>query len=215
MSGNAVLDACRKIRERMAAVAGDLLPGEDGFARTVAECYNRRVDLSAVGWYRAPDCSVDPETGQGDAYYVYCFATHLAEVEVSESTGAVRLVRVIAAHDSGRILNPLMAAGQVEGGVAQGAGYALCEEFRTESGLAETRDLSTYLIPTSLDICDDIRVEFVELDCDHGPYGAKGLGEPAIIPIAPAVAAAVSSATGRRVTRLPVARRPAGAAEMP
>jgi CO/xanthine dehydrogenase Mo-binding subunit len=113
---------------------------------------------------------------------------------------------VLAVHDSGKIINPMTAASQVEGGIAQGIGLALYERFTVAEGRVCSRDLSTYLMPTSLDICDDLRVEFIECHSADGPFGAKGLGEPAIIPVAAAVANAVSNAIGVRVEDLPIAR---------
>jgi CO/xanthine dehydrogenase Mo-binding subunit len=174
------------------------------FGDVVSECSARRVDLSATGWYVVPECYLDESTGQGKAYHVYSFATDIAEVEVDLKTGLVDVKSFIAVHDSGKIVNPLTATSQVEGGIAQGIGLALYERFTVADGHVASRDLSTYLIPTSLDICDDMRVEFIERLSSDGPYGAKGLGEPAIIPVAAAVANAVSNAVGERVESLPI-----------
>ncbi|MFC1800391.1 molybdopterin cofactor-binding domain-containing protein, partial [Candidatus Eisenbacteria bacterium] len=127
-------------------------------------------------------------------------------VEVDLETGEIKLVGFWAIHDSGRIINPLASAGQVEGGVAQGMGLALNERFVEEDSRVRSVDFSTYLVPTSLDVCEEVRSEFVESLSADGPYGAKGLGEPAIIPVAAAIANAVSNALGRRVTALPVSR---------
>jgi CO/xanthine dehydrogenase Mo-binding subunit len=224
VSGNAIIDAAAKIKQRMEEVAismigerasydpsagGIVSPG--GFRRlsfdeVVDECLSRRVDLSAAGWYVVPDCRLDEKTGQGKAYYVYSFATDVAEVEVDLRTGKVAVKSFVAAHDSGKIMNPLTATGQVEGGVIQGIGFAICEDFRQTDGIVQTRDLSTYLVPTAADACDDITVRFVECASSDGPFGAKGLGEPAIIPAGSAVANAVSNAVGARVIRLPIDR---------
>jgi CO/xanthine dehydrogenase Mo-binding subunit len=224
ISGNAIIDACNKIKGRLTEAARGLLasdavydsaaggassPGNDrtaGFLELVAACFDRRIGLAATGWYAVPECSVDAATGQGKAYYVYSFATDIAEVEVDTGTGEVKVKSLTAVHDSGRIVNRLTATGQVEGGIAQGLGFAVCETFAHEGGRIMTGDLSTYLIPTSLDVCDDLRVEFIECLSSDGPFGAKGLGEPAIIPVPAAVANAVSNALGRRVTALPIDR---------
>jgi CO/xanthine dehydrogenase Mo-binding subunit len=222
MSGNAVVDACAKLRARMIEAASSALGGraeydiaggriarpDSGAGMTVAEavkeCYTRRIELAATGWYRPPDCAVDKLTGQGRAYYAYSFATDVADVEIDTTTGHIDVVSLAAVHDSGRIINPLTATGQVEGGVAQGIGLALREKYCDVSGCVTSVDLSTYLVPTALDVCDDIKVDFVECPSKDGPFGAKGLGEPAIIPVAAAIANAVSNALGTRVTSLPI-----------
>jgi CO/xanthine dehydrogenase Mo-binding subunit len=224
VSGNAIIDACNRIKARLTEAARDLLdvdavydsaiggavsPSSNRTARfseLVAACFDKRIGLAATGWYAVPECTVDMETGQGKAYYVYSFATDIAEVDVDTGTGEVRVRSLTAVHDSGRIVNRLTAAGQVEGGIAQGLGFAVCERFAHEDGCVATGDLSTYLIPTSLDVCDDLRVKFIECLSADGPFGAKGLGEPAIIPVAAAIANAVSNALGRRVTALPIDR---------
>jgi CO/xanthine dehydrogenase Mo-binding subunit len=206
ISGNAIIDACEKIKHRMQGVVGAGKDRQLGFDEIVEECLSRRIDLSAAGWYVVPECGLDETTGQGKAYYVYCYATDVAEVEVDLRTGRVEVKSFMASHDSGRIVNPLTATGQVEGGVIQGIGLATCESFNQADGIAQTRDLSTYLIPTAADACDAITVRFVQCDSSEGPFGAKGLGEPAIIPVAAAVANAVSNAIGARVTRLPIDR---------
>ncbi len=222
MSGNAVVDACTRIKARIVDVASSVLGGKVVYDASkgqvvnpqtgavlslgdiVRECHSRKVDLCATGWYVPPDCSIDRETGRGKAYYVYAFATDIAEVEVDTRTGHIDVIRFAAVHDSGKIINPLTAVSQVEGGVAQGIGLALIERYSEVDGHVASADLSTYLVPTALDLCDDIRVEFVECLSKDGPFGAKGLGEPAIIPVAAAVANAISNALGVRVKSLPV-----------
>ena len=222
MSGNAVLDACAKIKAQILEVASSVLGGPAVYDRTgsliinprtgrgvapadmIRECSSRGLDLTATGLYVPPECSVDRQTGQGKAYYVYSFATDIAEVEVDTATGKVEVTGLTAIHDSGRIINPLTASSQVEGGVAQGIGLALREKYRVEGGRVSSGDLSTYLVPTALDVCDNMRVEFIECLSPDGPYGAKGLGEPAIIPVAAAIANAVSNALDVRVTALPI-----------
>jgi len=224
ISGNAVVDACARILARMAEVASAMLGGEAAllpaegvfrreasgesatFEDVVAECFTRRVDLTDMGWYAVPECIVDPDTGQGKAYHVYSFATQIAEVEVDTGTGGVQVIAFHAAHDSGRIVNRVLAEAQVEGGIAQGVGLAVTENFTETGGRVTSAEFSTYLLPTSLDVCDDIRIEFIECLSSDGPFGVKGLGEPATIPAAAAIANAVSNALGRRVKRLPIGR---------
>ena len=113
--------------------------------------------------------------------------------------GTVRLLRIVAAHDVGHAVNPLLVEGQIQGGVAQGIGMALMEEYLP----GRTENLHDYLIPTIGDI-PPIEPIILEVPDGHGPYGAKGLGEHVLIPTAPAILNAIRHATGRRMTRVPV-----------
>jgi CO/xanthine dehydrogenase Mo-binding subunit len=219
MTGNAVVDAAAKLRRVMAAVAADVLdlsPDDvefrDGvvgsaertttFGKIAAECWRRNVSTSSDGWYAAPETTFD-ENGQGDAYAVYSYATHVAEVEVDMETGEVTVVRVTAAHDVGRILNPVTLVGQVQGGVLQCAGMALYEKMKTEGGAIVTPDFSTYIIPTAADV-PEIEALFVEEPYSLGPFGAKGIGETPAMPGAVAIANAVTNAIGVRFRELPI-----------
>jgi CO/xanthine dehydrogenase Mo-binding subunit len=136
--------------------------------------------------------------GQGSPYAVYGFGAHLAEVEVDQLLGTVKVLQIVAAHDVGRAINPSLVEGQIEGGVAQGIGMALMEEF--SPGVAE--NLHDYLIPTIGDV-PPIRSILVERPSAVGPFGAKGVGEQALIPTAPAILNAIYNATGARMTRTP------------
>jgi len=219
MTGNAVIDAAAKLRAVMGEVAADLLgmdASEIGFAggtvgsaeknMTFAElaeqCWARNVSTAADGWYAAPESTFD-ENGQGDAYAVYSYATHVAEVEVDTETGRVSVVRITAAHDVGRVMNPVTLEGQIEGGVLQGIGMALYEQMKTEGGAVVTPDFSTYIIPTAMDT-PEIQTAFVEDPYSKGPFGAKGIGETPAMPGAVAVANAVSNAIGVRFRELPL-----------
>jgi CO/xanthine dehydrogenase Mo-binding subunit len=219
MTGNAVLNAAAKVRGEMGAVAAELLGADRDsveFAngrvaaggrsipfRELAEaCWARNVNTAASGWYAAPVSTFD-ENGQGDAYAVYSYATHVAEVEVDTRTGAVSLLRVTAAHDVGKTLNPTTLEGQIEGGVLQGAGMALYERMRSEAGRVVTGDLSTYIIPTAADR-PEVECHFVEHPYSRGPFGAKGIGETPAMPGAAAVANAVAHAVGVRFEELPI-----------
>jgi CO/xanthine dehydrogenase Mo-binding subunit len=224
MSGNAILDATRKLRKDLLRVAGEMLdappsqlrmeggavliarsPRRRGlaFSELVQACFRRNVNLAQEGWAVAPRGSWDDETGQGQAYYVYAFATHIAQVRVDTRTGRIAVEKVVAAHDVGRAINPQGIEGQVEGGVAQGFGYAVCEKFETPSGKARAPDFSTYLLPTSLDV-PDVQTIVVESPSKDGPFGAKGVGEPALIPAPAAISNAVSDALGIRMCELPM-----------
>jgi CO/xanthine dehydrogenase Mo-binding subunit/aerobic-type carbon monoxide dehydrogenase small subunit (CoxS/CutS family) len=136
--------------------------------------------------------------GQGNPYAVYGFGAHLAEIEVDTRLGTVRVLRVTAAHDVGRAINPALVEGQIEGGVAQGIGLALMEEFTPGRG----ENLHDYLIPTIGDV-PPIESILIEDPSSVGPFGAKGIGEQALIPTAPAIYNAIHQATGVRVRRAP------------
>ena len=117
---------------------------------------------------------------------------------MDRALGTVKVLRMTAAHDLGRVINPMLAEGQVEGGIAQGLGMALMEAFVP----GRTENLHDYLIPTTYDM-PSIRTILLEVPDPEGPYGAKGLGEHALIPTAPAILNAVRHATGARIDRLP------------
>jgi len=146
----------------------------------------------------------DPETGECDPHFSYTYGAHVAEVEVDVETGEVRLARVIAAHDVGRLINRLSAEGQVEGGISMGQGYALMEEFIQQDGYILTGNLHDYLVPTILDAPEEIVSLFVEVPDSQGPWGAKGLGEIPTLILPPAIAAAIHDATGVWFDRLPI-----------
>jgi CO/xanthine dehydrogenase Mo-binding subunit len=126
----------------------------------------------------------------------------MVEVEVDTETGKVEVLRILAAHDVGKAINPTNIEGQVEGGVAMGLGYALTEEIKEEGGHVKTRSLGEYMLPTSLDM-PSIETHIIEEAAPEGPYGAKGVGEPALIPTAPAILNAIADALGVRVTDMP------------
>ena len=153
--------------------------------------------LRAEETYDPPTTPADAD-GQGEPYANYGFAAHLAEVEVDMALGRVRVRRVVAAHDVGRAINPALAEGQIQGGVAQGIGMALMEEFIP----GRTENLHDYLVPTFGDL-PEIESILIEPGDPHGPYGAKGLGEHVLIPTPPAIASAIRNASGARIRRLP------------
>jgi len=154
-------------------------------------------------WFDNTTSDVNPDTNQGDAYATYIYATQVADVEVDTDTGEVTVLRVFAAHDVGKAINPMMIEQQVEGAVVQGVGYAIMEEVILENGITMTPGFTKFLIPTSLDAPDCITC-IVESQGEKGPYGAKGVGEGAIIPTAVAVVNAVYDAIGVRITDLPI-----------
>ena len=133
----------------------------------------------------------------------HCFAAHFVEVEVDTLTGKVRVVKLVAAHDVGKAVNPINIEGQIEGGCTMGLGYALTEEIKVNAGKILTNNLATYLIPTALDV-PEVHSMIVEEPEETGPFGAKGVGEPSLIPTAAAIANAVYNAIGIRFTTLPI-----------
>ena len=153
--------------------------------------------LTAEKTFNPPTTALD-ENGQGDPYAVYGFGAHMAEIEIDIELGKVKVLKITAAHDVGRAINPTLIEGQVEGGIAQGLGMALMEEFHP--GKAE--NLHDYLIPTIGDM-PEVETILIEDQSWVGPFGAKGIGEQALIPTAPAILNAIHHATGVRIRRVP------------
>ena len=147
------------------------------------------------GWQDITTADVDPETSQGDAYQTFGWATQLAEVEVDTETGFVRVVRLASATDAGKAINPVGVEGQIQGGAVMGLGYGLYEQHILEDGHPQTASLAFYLVPTTMDV-PEIECLIVEVPEPTGPYGAKGVSEPATIPTAPAILNAIYDAVG-------------------
>jgi aldehyde oxidoreductase len=145
-----------------------------------------------------PPTAVLDENGQGAPYAVYGYGAQMAEVEVDMKLGTVKVLKMTAAHDLGKVINPLLAEGQIQGGIAQGLGMALMEEYH--SGL--TDNLHDYLIPTIGDV-PDIVSHLIEVPDPEGPLGTKGIGEHVLIPTAPAILNAIRHASGAEISRLP------------
>ncbi len=166
-----------------------------------------RDDRICVAEYLMPVSREVPDTGRefpiGFPHLIFPFAAHLVRVEVDELTGQVRVCDYLAATDGGRVLNPQNFHQQIEGAVAQGLGFALMEGFGAENARITTPDLSTYLIPTSLDLPDTQSVAVETLE-HSGPFGMKGVGEVGMNGPLPAVASALSDALGAHITRAPV-----------
>ena len=156
------------------------------------------VVLEGRGYFDPPSTALD-ENGQGIPYATYGFAAQVASVEVDLELGTVVPRRIVAAHDVGAVVNPTLVEGQIEGGIAQGIGLALMEEYVP----GRTENLHDYLFPTIGDV-PEIECLLVEDPEPLGPYGAKGIGEPALIPTAPAILNAVHHAAGVRLRRLPI-----------
>jgi len=153
--------------------------------------------LTADGYFDPPTTPLDAE-GQGIPYATYSFSAQIAVVEVDVDLGTVKVLRMVAAADVGRAINPIQVEGQIHGGIAQGLGLALMEEFVP----GRTENLHDYLIPTIGDV-PPIETIIIEDPEPLGPYGAKGIGEPSLVPTAPAILNAIRHATGVRITRVP------------
>jgi CO/xanthine dehydrogenase Mo-binding subunit/aerobic-type carbon monoxide dehydrogenase small subunit (CoxS/CutS family) len=153
--------------------------------------------LMGTGTFDPPTTPLD-EQGQGSPYGTYGFATQIAEVAVDVELGTVKVLRMVAAHDVGKAVNPTQVEGQIHGGIAQGLGMALMEEYVP----GRSENLHDYLMPTFGDMP---RIETIIIEDPEplGPYGAKGIGEPALIPTPPAILGAIHHATGVRIRRLP------------
>ncbi len=146
----------------------------------------------------------DPETGICDPNFAYAYTAMAVEVEVDIETGHVWLTRVVSINDVGRAINPQLIVGQVEGGIVQAQGYALMENLISKEGRILNPYLSTYLIPTALDVPTEVKTVILEYPDLVGPFGVRGVAELPLIPLAPAIAAAVHDATGVWIDQIPM-----------
>jgi aldehyde oxidoreductase len=205
-------DLRRRILERAGAGTAARIVLGDGYLRVDDGGVLREIDLTALpasnqsgdvltghGYFDPPTTPLDAD-GQGAPYASYAFAAQIAEIEIDVRLGTVKVRRITAAHDVGRAINPIQVEGQIHGGIAQGIGLALMEEYLP----GRTENLHDYLIPTIGDV-PEIECLLVEDPDPLGPYGAKGIGEPALIPTAPAILNAIHHATGVRIRRVPAA----------
>ena len=224
MSGNAVLKAAREVRRHLVDQAAEMLEAgtadielADGRAH-VRGAPDRAVAFSALvkaataagrpvqalDKYDAPSApTIDPQTGQGKPFNDYTFGTQAVEVEVDEETGQTRVTRLAACYDVGQVINRQSVEGQIEGGAIQGLGHALLEEVILEEGVSKNPHLLDYRIPTTLDAPPVVTV-LLESGHGLGPFGAKGIGEPAMTPTPAAVMNAVSRAAGAPIAQFPI-----------
>jgi len=160
--------------------------------------------LTVESFYDPPNELPNFETGVGNISATYAYGTQGAEVEVDIETGEIKILKMVAAHDVGKVLNPQTLKGQLFGGLAQGIGYALTEELLTRDGRILNPGFTDYKMPTVHEMSFPIQLEIVETDDQEGPFGAKGVGEPGLVPTAPAIANAVYDAVGVRLHHLPM-----------
>lgn len=222
MTGNAIRNAAEKLLPVLKSAAAEMLECDlnyikirldqvmDTSSDTILKfeeltdhLFSTNRQMDALGWWHVRKLDYNATKGIGEAYFTYSYATHIASVRVDTLTGQVYVDKVWAAHDVGKAINPAGLEGQVEGGVAQGIGWATTEDFQIINGVVMTPNLSTYLIPTSADTAD-IETIVLEDPEPEGPWGAKGIGEPSIIPTGAAVANAVSNALGIQMNELPL-----------
>jgi len=215
MSGGAVLKACEavvvKLIEQIFEDEGvkyenldGTLVSEDGTKTIpVAEALKGRSFHEKVVHRHAPTFPLNNK-GQGDAHVSFAFAAHRAVVDVDQELGLVRVIEIATSQDVGRILNPLQAVGQIEGGITQGLGLAVLEELVMKNGVIQNANFTDYLLPTALDTPPIEIAALIEEPEPGAPFGAKGIGEPPTISSTPAVVAAIRDATGVDLRRVPV-----------
>ena len=217
MSGGAVDGACRRVREqlfqRVAEAHGidalrlvidgtDVVDTMGSLRVPVADASRGVVFDQTFEHHHRPTEELD-ENGQGNCHVAFAFVAHRAVVDVDPDLGLVKVVQVATAQDVGRVLNPLAALGQIEGGIAQGLGLAVMEEIVLKDGKMRNPSFTDYLLPTALD-APSVVATMIEEPEPQAPLGAKGIGEPPCISVTPAIAAAIRAATGKELPRVPV-----------
>jgi CO/xanthine dehydrogenase Mo-binding subunit len=201
--GKLVESAARAV-QKLLFDSGLLKPGYTAkdFSAASRQYIDKFGPLQSLIKYEHPrELHWDDERYQGDAYGAYAWAIYLAEVSVDTRTAEVRVVDFVAVQEVGKVINPVLAAGQVEGGVAQGIGFALYENVVWQEGRMVNGQMTNYIMPTSMDV-PPIRVFFEEIPYARGPAGAKGIGELPLDGTAPAIANAIANATGVDVLRV-------------
>ncbi|MBI5113903.1 molybdopterin cofactor-binding domain-containing protein [Rhodoplanes serenus] len=224
ITGNAIAAAAAQARDTLFEVAAGMLgvktsqlEAKDhkiqvkGFpARNVpiadvalrAHIVNGTPPIGSATW-NPPTVPLDPETGQGKPFGTYVYATQIAEVDVDDETGEVEVLRVTASHDCGTAINPMLVEGQIEGGVFMGLGFAVQEEILFDKqGKQINCNLTNYIMPTTLDM-PAVDCDIVDSYDETGPFGAKAVGEPSLVPTAAAICNAIYDAVGVRIMSLP------------
>jgi xanthine dehydrogenase molybdenum-binding subunit len=224
VAGNSAIGAAQKIKDQIIEVAAkqlnavpDSLDLKDGIIFSMNDKEKsiplgkilRRAHYTLGGrmlvaehFYDPPNENFD-QNFRGNLSVAYAYGAHGVEIEVDRETGKVKILNYIAAHDVGRALNPMLLEGQIQGGGLQGIGYALGEKMIFDKGVLKNGNFLDYKMPTVKDV-PPIDVVIVETDEDAGPFGAKGVGEPGLVPTAPAIANAIYDAVGVRIKDLPI-----------
>jgi CO/xanthine dehydrogenase Mo-binding subunit len=224
LGGTAAADAALTLRKQMVKVATILLECDetsidlrDGrasekdnpsnsidFRDLAHELYVRGVNPATYGFFVPPRRYFDVDTGLGVSYPAYSFAATAVEVEVDLETGQVDIVKVWPAMDVGKAIDPLMIDGQIHGAISQGIGFALMEDLRLAEGKVLNPNFTDYVVPSSLDTPEVAKTILVEEPYKNSAFGAKGVGEPSIISIVPAITSAIYHATGVSFNTVPV-----------
>ncbi len=217
MSGGAVDGACRLVRQRLFEHVGtkhnidplrlviedtDVVDMLGDFRISVIEASTGILIDETFEHHHRPTEELD-ENGQGNCHVAFAFVAHRAVVDVDVELGLVKVIQIATAQDVGRVLNPIAALGQIEGGIAQGLGLAVMEEIVLDNGKMRNPSFTDYLLPTALDAPQVIAVMIEEPE-PQAPLGAKGIGEPPCISVTPAISAAIRNATGRDLPRVPI-----------
>jgi CO/xanthine dehydrogenase Mo-binding subunit len=220
LGGNATKEAAANVNQMLNFAAADMLkcevsqiirdgesfigPDEEPVEWDEVVNHARRLGLMLYAKSRhfSPSIHWDHHNGTGTPYFAYHFASQVIEVAVDTGTGKTDVTGIWAAHDAGKVIFPEGAYGQVFGGIAQGLGYALNEGAFYDDGYLQGTNFDEYLIPTAMDV-PEIEAVFVETHNTPGPYGAKNIAEPALVPTSPATLNAIYHATGRRIYELP------------
>jgi xanthine dehydrogenase D subunit len=217
MSGGAVDGACRLVRQRLFEHVGkihnidplrlmiedtDVVDMLGEFRISVIEASSGVLIEETFEHHHRPTEELDAN-GQGNCHVAFAFVAHRAVVDVDVELGLVKVIQIATAQDVGRVLNPIAALGQIEGGIAQGLGLAVMEEIVLDNGKMRNPSFTDYLLPTALDAPEVVAIMIEEPE-PQAPLGAKGIGEPPCISVTPAIAAAIRNATGRDLPRVPI-----------
>ena len=173
------------------------------FSDAAEKAYWAGINLSAYGWFKGPDVNWVEETGQGNAYFTYVYGCQIVETRIDTHTGKIEVEKITAAHDVGKVINRIGAEGQVYGGITQGMGYGILEDYNIQNGEVKSLNLDEYLIPTIKDI-KEIEPILVENPDIYGPFGAKGIGEPTLELTSAAINNSLSFALGKRSYQIPL-----------
>ncbi|NLX62493.1 MAG: xanthine dehydrogenase family protein molybdopterin-binding subunit [Tissierellia bacterium] len=221
-TGNAIRVACENFRNKLKELAREHLALNSIYGLKVEngkiyldffpqkslsfeELFEKssKGDIEAEGEFVAQTVMMEEETGQGAPYWPYTFNACGVELEVDTLTGLVEIRKAVFAQDVGRAINPHLVEGQMDGGFAMALGYVLFEDLNLKEGKINNNKFSKYLIPTAMDTLEIEKI-IVEDPESTAPYGAKGIGEPTMIPVGPAILNAIYDAIGVRITELPV-----------
>lgn len=221
-TGNAIKKAAESLKKEIIRIAVEMLevnsdtglaikdgkvfiktfPSKNVTFKQIAEKIGDKL-LRKEETFIAHSTQMDDETGQGSPYWPYTFGACGVEVEVDTETGYVEILKATVAQDVGKAINPTLIEGQIDGGFAMGYGYAIMENLNLVNGKIKNNRFTNYLIPTAMDMPDVDKI-IVEDPESTGPFGAKGIGEPVLVHIAPAILNAIYNAVGVRMTEIPV-----------